>query len=85
MSSDGFFSMEELPESCVVIGGGYIGIELAQILQAFGCKTTLVVRSKMLRFLDEDICNQLHENMKKLHLDVRMPAPHDKVTKEGNG
>jgi glutathione reductase (NADPH) len=55
MSSDGFFTMEELPESCAVIGGGYIGIELAQILQAMGVKTTLIVRSVMLRFLDKDI------------------------------
>ena len=29
MNSDDFFAMEELPESMVVIGGGYIGIELA--------------------------------------------------------
>ena len=27
--SDGFFEMEVLPEKCVVIGGGYIGVELA--------------------------------------------------------
>ena len=32
MNSDDFFDMEELPETMVVIGGGYIGIELAQIL-----------------------------------------------------
>jgi len=29
MDSDDFFSMEELPKSMVVLGGGYIGIELA--------------------------------------------------------
>jgi glutathione reductase (NADPH) len=85
MDSNGFFEMEELPESCAVIGGGYIGIELAQILQALGCKTTLIVRSVMLRFLDEDIVKELHENMTKLHLDVKMPAPHEKVSKEENG
>jgi pyruvate/2-oxoglutarate dehydrogenase complex dihydrolipoamide dehydrogenase (E3) component len=28
MNSDGFFEMEELPESMVCIGGGYIGIEM---------------------------------------------------------
>lgn len=32
MNSDDFFEMEELPKTMVVIGGGYIGIELAQIL-----------------------------------------------------
>jgi len=55
MNSDDFFEMEELPEKMVVIGGGYIGVELAQILAAFGVKITLVVRSVILRFLDRDI------------------------------
>lgn len=49
MDSDDFFAMETLPESAVVIGGGYIGVELAQILQALGVKVTLVVRSIILR------------------------------------
>lgn len=52
-SSDNIFVMEEIPESMVVIGGGYIGIEMAQILTALGCKVTLIVRSQMLRgFVD---------------------------------
>ena len=29
MSSDDFFTMEELPETVAVLGGGYIGVELA--------------------------------------------------------
>jgi pyruvate/2-oxoglutarate dehydrogenase complex dihydrolipoamide dehydrogenase (E3) component len=28
--------MEELPKSLIVLGGGYIGIEISQIMQAFG-------------------------------------------------
>ena len=48
-SSDDIFTMEELPKSMIVIGGGYIGIEMSQIMQALGTKVTLVVRSQMLR------------------------------------
>lgn len=29
MNSDGFFAMENLPERAIVVGGGYIAIELA--------------------------------------------------------
>lgn len=47
--SDDIFTMEKLPKSMVVIGGGYIAIEMAQIMQAFGVKTTLVVRDIPLR------------------------------------
>ena len=47
-SSDDLFTMEELPKSMVVLGGGYIGVEMAQIMHAFGVKTTLLVRNKLL-------------------------------------
>ena len=35
-SSDEIFTMEELPESTVVLGGGYIACEMAQMMQAMG-------------------------------------------------
>ena len=43
----------------VVIGGGYIGIEIAQIMCAFGVKVTLVVREIMLRFVDKEVVQVL--------------------------
>ena len=84
-NSDDFFTMTELPETMVVIGGGYIGIELAQILQALGVKVTLLIRSIPLRLVDRDICDVLIENMVKLGLDVRMHTPHESVTQEADG
>lgn len=63
LSSDDFFSMTELPESIVVLGGGYIGVELAQIMQSMGVNTTLVARSTPLKFLDRDILDLLLAEM----------------------
>lgn len=85
MDSDGFFQMETLPERMVVIGGGYIGVELAQILAAFGVKITLVVRSIILRFIDRDIIDCLMENMRKLGVEIKLDSPHESVTKEADG
>ena len=36
MDSNDFFAMEQLPKSIVVVGGGYIAVELAQILNTLG-------------------------------------------------
>ena len=80
MTSDDFFDMDVLPESMVVIGGGYIGVELAQIMAAFGVRVTLVVRSIILRFCDRDIIDCLMENMRKLGVDIKLDSPHDSVT-----
>ena len=76
INSDDFFAMEELPEKMVVIGGGYIGVELAQILAAFGVKVTLVVRSIILRFVDRDIIDCLMENMTKHGVVIKLESPH---------
>jgi glutathione reductase (NADPH) len=53
MNSDGFFEMNTLPESVVVLGGGYIAVELGQMLAGLGVKdVTIVARSSLLKFLD---------------------------------
>jgi glutathione reductase (NADPH) len=46
ITSDGFFELEELPARVAVVGGGYIAIEVAGILNALGAKTILVLRSE---------------------------------------
>ncbi|KAG8130304.1 hypothetical protein E2320_016904 [Naja naja] len=44
ISSDGFFELEELPKRSVIVGAGYIAVELAGILSALGSKTSLLIR-----------------------------------------
>ena len=64
--------MEQLPKSIVIIGGGYIGTEMAGIMASFGVKTTLLVRDMLLARVDQEIVDVLIENMKKHKIDVRL-------------
>ena len=41
-TSDDFFQWDYLPQSAVVIGGGYIGLELAFLLHQFGVEVQLI-------------------------------------------
>lgn len=85
-SSDDVFSMEELPKSVITLGGGYIGVEMSQILAALGVKTTLVARSKILRGMtDQELIPILQENMAKLHLECKLNSPFNSVEKLENG
>lgn len=69
----------------IVLGGGYIGVEMAQIFQALGVKVTLLVRAKLLRgHVDQELIPILVENMKKLGLDVRLDTPFNGVEKAGD-
>jgi glutathione reductase (NADPH) len=65
ITSDGFFQqLEELPRKAVIVGGGYIAVELAGILQALGTETTLVVRHhQALRNFDTMLSDTLDTEM----------------------
>ncbi len=46
LTSDDFFDLEELPERVAIVGGGYIAVELAGVLQGLGAKVTLIMRGQ---------------------------------------
>ncbi|ATH06789.1 pyridine nucleotide-disulfide oxidoreductase [Halobacteriovorax marinus] len=73
LSSDNIWKLEELPKNFTVIGGGPIGVELAQSFQRLGSKVSLVEMSdRILAKEDEDvselILNQLKEEGIQVYL-----------------
>jgi glutathione reductase (NADPH) len=53
ITSDGFFELEERPKRVAIVGSGYIGVEIAGIMQELGSQVTLVVRGEgVLRHFD---------------------------------
>ena len=53
ITSDGFFELKTRPASVLVVGAGYIAVEMAQILAALGTATTLACRGQtVLRSFD---------------------------------
>jgi mercury(II) reductase len=55
LTSTTALDLEELPRSLLVIGGGYIGAELAQMFARAGVKVTLVCRSRLLPEAEAEI------------------------------
>ena len=55
--------LDRLPEHVIVLGGGYVGLELAQALRRFGSAVTLIERSRQIAAAeDPDIAQVLLEN-----------------------
>mmetsp|Transcript_7094 Transcript_7094/g.15092 ORF Transcript_7094/g.15092 Transcript_7094/m.15092 type:complete len:90 (+) Transcript_7094:532-801(+) len=70
----------------LVVGGGYIGIEMAQIFNSFKVDTTLVVRSKVLRgSIDDDIREVWNFNAQRHGLKIVNGAELKKVAKLESG
>jgi glutathione reductase (NADPH) len=51
ITSDGFFELDALPKHACVIGGGYIGVELAGVLNALGSRVCMALRTYEQDFL----------------------------------
>lgn len=59
IDSDGFFGLRECPRRVGIIGGGYIAVELAGVLNALGAKVELFSRSRLLSHFDAELGDAL--------------------------
>jgi pyruvate/2-oxoglutarate dehydrogenase complex dihydrolipoamide dehydrogenase (E3) component len=63
--------LDFVPEHLIVIGGGYIGLELAQSIRRFGSRVTIVERNARLAHReDEDVSEVLHDVCEEEGIDV---------------
>jgi pyruvate/2-oxoglutarate dehydrogenase complex dihydrolipoamide dehydrogenase (E3) component len=46
--------LDEIPEHLIVIGSGYVGLELSQAMRRFGSKVTIIDRNDRLLHLEDD-------------------------------
>ncbi|CAI8311305.1 MAG: Mycothione reductase [Acidimicrobiales bacterium AG-410-I20] len=66
LTSDEIMRISDLPSHLVIIGGGFIAVEMAHIFSSFGSEVTIIHRgSHLLRGLDSDISNQITEIYKE--------------------
>lgn len=66
LSSSGAMSLEKLPKSMIVIGGGAVGVEMASIYSRFGTKVTVIEQmSHICPEIDLSMSNELLRILKK--------------------
>ncbi len=71
ISSDDALSLERVPETMLVIGGGVLGVEFACIWNAFGAKVDMVKRSPLiLPAIDEEISRRLMSSLRRKGIKV---------------
>ncbi len=71
LSSDEILSLQTLPESLVIIGGGVIGMEFASIFAALGTKVTVLEYCKeILPPFDSEISKRLKMSLKRRGIDI---------------
>ncbi len=69
--SDEILTIDALPTSMIILGGGVIGCEYACMFAALGCKITLVdARAEILPFLDLEIVGRLRQSMTHMGIEL---------------
>ncbi|MEO0335902.1 MAG: FAD-dependent oxidoreductase, partial [Pseudomonadota bacterium] len=86
ITSNEAFQLREVPESIVVVGTGYIGVEFAGIFNGFGSKVTVLCRKdSVLTGFDDETRFFLHDQMKEKGIETHLAVGIDEIAKLENG
>ncbi len=86
ITSDDWFQLAELPKRLLIVGGGYIGVELAGIAHALGCSVTLAFRGTTpLRQFDELLGQSLAQAMNASGIELLSEFKPKRVVRSEDG
>jgi len=84
MTSTEALEVEDVPENLLVVGGGYIGMELGTVYAALGSKIVLVeALDAILAGADADLARPVVANAKKMFKEIRLKAKVVKMATQG--
>ncbi len=86
MDSTGALNLEDVPASLLVVGGGYIGLELGSVYAALGTRVTVVeMLSGLLPGADRDLVLPLHKRLEKMFAAILPNTTVTSLKEEGTG
>src|SRR5690606_26272953 len=81
LTSTSIMELEETPAHLIILGGGYIGLEFAQMFRRFGSKVTILDRApRLVPKEDEDVCEEISRIFHQEGIDTVFNAETDQVT-----
>jgi len=86
MDSTGALNLEDIPGTLLVVGGGYIGLELGSVYAALGTRVTVVeMLPGLLPGADRDLVLPLHKRLEKMLDGILLNTTVASVKDEGSG
>ncbi|MGB1868781.1 MAG: glutathione-disulfide reductase [Porticoccaceae bacterium] len=86
ISSNEMFFLDQLPKTAVVVGGGYIAVEFAGILNGLGVETHLVYRGPaLLKSFDREMATKVAEGMAAKGVNLHLNTEVDQISKTASG
>jgi dihydrolipoamide dehydrogenase len=73
MSSTGALVLADVPEKLLVLGGGYVGLELGTVYAALGSRVSLVeLEDRLLAGVDQDLVEPLHRRLNEIFESINL-------------
>lgn len=73
MNSTGALALADIPESLLIIGGGYVGLELGTVYSALGSRVTVVeMADLLLPGVDRDLVEPLRRRLEKIFTGIHL-------------
>jgi dihydrolipoamide dehydrogenase len=86
VDSTGALSLEKVPEHLVVIGGGYIGLELGSVWRRLGAKVTVLeMLDAIMPGMDADVVKEATKVLKRQGFDIRTGTKVTGASTKGKG
>jgi len=83
INSDDAFFLDQLPESIVMVGGGYIALEFACIFKGLGANVDLIYRGDLfLRGFEQDLREKLADEMGKQGINLHFNEQIIEITEQ---
>jgi len=86
ITSNEAFLLSKFPRRILIVGGGYVALEFANIFHGLGAETRIVHRGdRMLRGFDDDLRAHLHIESERAGIRLTMKTTLTKLEKSGDG
>jgi len=86
LNSTSIMELDSVPEHLLVLGGGYVGLEFAQLFRRLGSRVTIVhSREQLLVGEDPDVAEEVLTILKQDGIEVMLKARAERVVKSGLG
>ena len=86
IDSEQALQMDFLPESMMILGGGVIGVEMACVFQAFGCRTTIVeALPHIVPLMDRELSRMLANILSERGVTLKLNSKVVRVFEQADG
>lgn len=83
LDSARLLDLEAVPQHLIIIGGGYIGVEFAQVFKRFGAKVSIIQRNaQLMPREDEDVASAVKEMLEEEGIDIYCSANTSQISEK---